>query len=76
VRTISARQANQQFSSLLSGVENGEEFVITKHGKAVALITWYQPTKLTREREEAIERAVKIMTRGMPVSLIQTFLAQ
>ena len=31
MRTVSARQANHEFSALLSRAERGEEILITKH---------------------------------------------
>jgi antitoxin (DNA-binding transcriptional repressor) of toxin-antitoxin stability system len=37
MKTISARTANQGFSALLSRVEAGEEILITKHGRPVAM---------------------------------------
>lgn len=36
MRTVTAREANQSFSKLLSDVEAGERVVITKHGRKVA----------------------------------------
>jgi prevent-host-death family protein len=36
MRTLNAREANQQFSKLLAAVEAGETVVITKKGKPVA----------------------------------------
>ena len=36
MRTVTAREANQNFSKLLADVEGGETVVITKHGRPVA----------------------------------------
>lgn len=36
MQTLSVREANQNFSKLISEVEKGEIIVITKHGKRVA----------------------------------------
>lgn len=36
MRTLNAREANQQFSKLLAQVEAGDTVRITKHGRAVA----------------------------------------
>lgn len=36
MKTMSARDANQSFSKLLSEVESGETVLITKNGKTVA----------------------------------------
>jgi len=47
MKTVSARQANHNFSKLLSRVERGEEIMITKRSKPVALLCPYQPPRLT-----------------------------
>jgi prevent-host-death family protein len=36
--TISAAEANRQFSKILRAVEAGESFTVTSHGRAVARI--------------------------------------
>jgi antitoxin (DNA-binding transcriptional repressor) of toxin-antitoxin stability system len=36
MRTVTAREANQNFSRLLAEVEGGETVVITRHGRPVA----------------------------------------
>lgn len=36
MQTLSVREANQNFSKLISDVEKGETIVITKHGRRVA----------------------------------------
>jgi prevent-host-death family protein len=36
MRTVTAREANQNFSKVLADVERGETVVLTKHGKPVA----------------------------------------
>jgi prevent-host-death family protein len=76
MKTVSARQANQQFSALLSKVEGGETLVITKRGDPVALLTRYEPTEVTSERKKAIERAVKLMTKGLPSGFTTLFLTR
>ena len=42
MKTVSARQANHDFSELLSRVERGEEILITKRSKPVAIATHLQ----------------------------------
>ncbi|MGH6912754.1 MAG: type II toxin-antitoxin system Phd/YefM family antitoxin, partial [Geminicoccales bacterium] len=42
MKTVSAREANQQFSRLLGEVAAGEEVVITHRGKPVATILPYR----------------------------------
>ena len=46
--TVSAAEANRQFSTLLRGVRDGNSYVVTSHGRPVA--------KLVPVDEEAIAR--------------------
>lgn len=67
--TITAREANQRFSELLSKVETeGQGFVVTKHGRPVARIVPIETArkKLTPEQEAALER---LMTTGWPLGI-------
>ena len=67
--TITARDANQRFSELLSKVETeGQGFVVTKHGRPVARIVPVETAKkkLTPEQEAALER---LMTTGWPLGI-------
>jgi prevent-host-death family protein len=66
MKTISARQANQGFSALLSQVEHGEEILITKRGRPVAILGPYRPSVMTPERQRAIHQAIKVMAKGLP----------
>ena len=66
MKTVSARQANLDFAKLLSRVERGEEILITKRSKPVALLSPYRPPRLTPERQAAIEHwgaALRTFTR-------------
>jgi prevent-host-death family protein len=65
MKTVSARQANHEFSDLLSRAELGEEILITKRGKPVALLGPYRPPLMTAERKRAIQRAVDVMAKGL-----------
>jgi prevent-host-death family protein len=38
-KTISAAEANRRFSEILRGARDGETYVVTSHGRAVARIT-------------------------------------
>jgi prevent-host-death family protein len=67
MRQVTARDANQRFSEILSAVETGEEVTITKRGRPVAVMSPYRPPALTPERQAAIERAIAIMDE--PVAL-------
>ena len=66
MRTVTAREANQQFSALLTRVERGEEVLITKRGKAVAVLMPPRPLQLTREQNRAILEALKLTQMGLP----------
>ena len=65
VKTVSARQANHEFSALLSRAERGEDILITKHNKPVAVLSPYRQPALTAEREKAIQHAIHLMGRGL-----------
>ncbi len=39
METITAREANQQFSRILNAVANGQEFMVTRNGVPVARIS-------------------------------------
>jgi prevent-host-death family protein len=64
MKTVSARQANHAFSELLSRVERGEEILITKRSKPVALLSPYHPPRLTPERQAAVNHAIEVMRKG------------
>jgi prevent-host-death family protein len=66
MRTVSAGQANVDFSKLLSRVERGEEILITKRSKPVALLSPYQLPRLTPERQAALNYAIEVMAQGLP----------
>jgi prevent-host-death family protein len=61
MQTVPVHQAKDRFSALLQAVEDGEEIVITRHGKKIARIvkeTEAAPSSAERERlrRAAIER--------------------
>ena len=66
MKTVSARQANHQFSNLLSRAERGEEILITKRSKPVAVLGPYRPPVRTAERKKAVQHAIDVMTKGLP----------
>ena len=66
MKTVSAREANREFSDLLSRFERGEEILITKRNKPVAVLSPYRPQLMTFEREKAIEHAMDVMEQGLP----------
>ena len=63
MKTVSARQANHEFSDLLSRVEHGEEILITKRSKPVAILRPYCPPLMTAERKNAIQHAIDVMAK-------------
>ena len=65
MKTVSARQANHEFSDLLSRAEHREEILITKRGKPVAFLGPYRPPLMTAKRKKAIQRAIDVMTKGL-----------
>jgi prevent-host-death family protein len=66
MKTVSARQANHEFSDLLSRVERGEEILITKRNKPVAVLSPFRARLLTPERQQAIDRVMRLMKKGLP----------
>ena len=66
MKSVTARRANAGFSGLLSEVEHGEEIVITKRGRPVAVLSPYRPPAMTPERKAAIERVIRLMKKGLP----------
>jgi prevent-host-death family protein len=66
MRAVSAREANQTFSRILQEAEGGAEVVITRRGKPVAVLAPFAALR-SREREQAIERAITLMQKGLPI---------
>ena len=66
MKTVSARLANHEFSNLLTRAECGEEILITKRGKPVAVLSPYRPSVMTPERAKAIRRALELTAKGLP----------
>ena len=65
MKTVSARQANHEFSDLLSRVERGEQILITKRSRPVAILSPYCPPRMTAERKKAIQHAIDVMAKGL-----------
>ena len=63
-KTVSAREANQRFSSILAEVDAGHEVIVTRRGKPVARIVPFARKELTPERRAAIERMRALMKEG------------
>jgi prevent-host-death family protein len=56
--TVSAAEANREFSKLLRGVREGNSYVVTSHGRPVAKLVPVDQDKDLREaaRKKLIER--------------------
>ena len=67
MKRVTAREANQRFSEVLSAVETGEQVVITKRGRPVALMSPYPAEALAAERQAATDRMIASMNE--PVTL-------
>jgi prevent-host-death family protein len=65
MKTVSARQANHEFSDLPSRVERGEQILITSWSKPVAVLSPYRPPLMTAERKKAIQHAIDVMAKGL-----------
>ncbi len=65
MKTVSARQANHEFSDLLSRAERGEEILITKRSQPVAVLGPYRPPLVTVKRAKAIQHAIDVMAKGL-----------
>ena len=62
MKSVSAREANQSFSRLLGEVEDGDQVVITRRGRPVAVLSAYRGTvAMTPERQAAVERALALL---------------
>ena len=70
MKRVSAREANHRFAQVLSSVEAGEQIVVTKRGKPVAVISPYR-AEPSEERKAAIERMIASMDE--PVELRAPF---
>jgi prevent-host-death family protein len=65
MRTVSAREANQQFARILGEACAGEEIVITRRGKPVAVLAPYRRQGLTPVQEAAVVQIREMMRRGI-----------
>jgi prevent-host-death family protein len=66
-KSVSAREANQQFARILRDVEAGAEIVVTRRGQPVARIVPVQTSRerqLTPEQEAAHTRTMERLRKG------------
>jgi len=66
-KTISAAEANRRFSEILRGARDGETYVVTSHGKAVARITPMSETQDADKRAALLRRLKGQRTAGKRV---------
>jgi Antitoxin Phd_YefM, type II toxin-antitoxin system len=59
MKTVSARQANHEFSALLSRAERGEEVLITKHNKPLSI------TRHDCRAQDGDPHALQLMKKGL-----------
>jgi prevent-host-death family protein len=66
-RSVSLRDVNQQLAKYVKAVEAGESFIITRRGRPVARLLPVEPGMrgLTPEQQEAFQRMVERMERGV-----------
>ena len=62
---VNLREANQNLSKYISSLHEGDEIVITKHGKAVAkLVSVTEKKELTAIQLEALQRILNLKNNG------------
>ena len=68
IKTVTLRDANQQFARCIREVEAGEEFVITRNGKPVArLVPAPRQRVLTPQQQTAWEHLREAMEKGWDI---------
>jgi prevent-host-death family protein len=68
MQTVPIHQAKDRFSALLQAVEEGDEIVITRHGKKIA--------RIVRESESSAEPAQRERIRADAIARLRAFQAQ
>lgn len=62
---IKLREANQNLSKYIRSLQEGDEIVITKHGKAVArLVAITEKKELSSDQKEALKRLLNLGKTG------------
>ena len=65
MRTVGAREANQQFSRLLREAERGQEITITRNGQPVARLIPARTAHNPRARRKALAEMIRLMEKGL-----------
>ena len=65
MQTVPIHQAKDRFSSLLQAVEDGEEIVITRHGKKIA--------RIVKESETAPSDAQRERLRAKAIAELEAY---
>jgi prevent-host-death family protein len=65
MRTVGAREANQQFSRLLREAEGGKEILITRNGEPVARLVPARAARHSKTREKALAEMIQLMDKGL-----------
>jgi len=65
MRTVGAREANQQFARLLREAEGGEEIIITRNSQPVARLSPIDFKRDQKRRDAAWQRLEKLMEQGL-----------
>lgn len=73
MRSVSAREANQSFSRLLGEVEGGNDVIITRRGKPVAVLSAYRAPAMTPERQAAVARAIALLDNAPRLGTARRF---
>ncbi len=69
-KTVTLRDANQNFAKYVRQVEAGEEIIITRRGEPVAKLSPVSGKRvLTPEQEAALERTRKRLEKGWPLGI-------
>jgi prevent-host-death family protein len=69
-KTVSLRDANQNFAKYVREVESGQEIVVTRRGQPVIkLVPASGKRVLTPEQEAALERTRKRLKKGWPLGI-------
>ncbi len=69
-KTVTLRDANQNFAKYVREVQAGEEIIITRRGEPVAKLSPVSGKRvLTPEQEAALERTRKRLEKGWPLGI-------